>query len=111
MDGQDKQKVMIAVLTVAVLGAGASFFAFRNSRAGGANAANTGAVARRVPEPSPIEEETMQRVRPTKSRESKPKTPAIRRPRNEEDRKTATNRDRKRTDRKRPKKESTTPAA
>ncbi len=109
MDGQNKQKVMIAVIMVAVLGAGASFFAFRDLGAGGAKAPNTGLVARRVHESSQTEEKPTRRALPIKSRD-KPKALVIRRPRNEEDQRTVIRREKRRTDRKRTKKESRTPA-
>lgn len=111
MDEQKKQKVMIAVLAAVVLGAGASFFAFRDSGASKAEAVKSGPVARRVVEPSETESKSARRVRTTRSRADKPKAPVIRRQRDEVEVKTAERRKQGRKDRKRKKKEAPAPAA
>ncbi len=111
MDGQKKQKVMIAVLAVVVLGAGASFFAFRDSGASGAKAGNTGPATRRVLDSPQSETKSAKRNRVTKRRADKPKATAVRRQRGEAEHKTATRREKKRQGRKRTKKEAPAPAA
>lgn len=111
MDEQKKQKVMIAVLAVVVLGAGVTFFAFRDSGASGAKDVNTGPVTRRVRETSQTEEKSARRTRTTKSRTDKPKAVVVRRHRDEAEVKTAERRKQGRKNRKRTKKEAPAPAA
>ena len=111
MDGQKKQKVMIAVLAVVELGAGASFFAFRDLGASEAKALKTGPVARRVVEPSEIETKSARRVRTTRSRADKPKAPVVRRQRDEAEKKTTTRRTKRTRNQKKTKKEAPAPAA
>ena len=111
MDEQKKQKVMIAVLAVVVLGAGAYFFAFRDSGASGAKASNTGPVTRRVRESSQTEEKSARRTRTTRSRADKAKAPVVRRQRDEAEQKTATRRTKRTRGQKKIKKEAPAPAA
>lgn len=111
MDAQKKQKVMIGVLATAVLGAGASFFLFGDSDSSGAEATNTGPVARRVREVSQTEGKSARRTRTTKSRTSKPKATVQRRQREEVESQTAQRRQKKGQGRRKVKKNVPTPAA
>ena len=111
MDAQKKQKVMIAVLATAVLGAGASFFLFGDSGSSDADVANTGPVTRRVREVSQTEGKSARRTQATKTRRDKPKATVQRRQREEVESQTAQRRTKRDQGRKKVKKKVLTPAA
>ena len=111
MDAQKKQKVMIAVIATVVLGAGTSFFVFRDSSASGEKAVNTGPVTRRVRETTQTEGKSARRTRATKTRANKPKAAVKRRQREEVESKTAERRTKRGQNRKKIKKNVPTPAA
>ncbi len=111
MDAQKKQKVMIGVIATVVLGAGTSFFVFRDSSASGDKAVNTGPVARRVREASQTEGKSARRAPATRSRTNKPKATVKRRQREEVESKTAERRTKRGQNRKKIKKNVPTPAA
>lgn len=111
MDAQKKQKVMIGVLATAVLGAGASFFLFGDSDSSGAEAANTGPVARRVREASQTEGKSTRRAQVTKTRRDKPKAAVKRRQREEVQSNTAERRKKNTRGNRKVKKNVPTPAA
>lgn len=112
MDEQKKQKVLLAVLGVLVLGAGTYFVAFRGSSGNERQAMRTGPVVRREREQAP-EEKTTARTprRTTKSRSEAPRPTFERRERQDGPREAAGRRRRGRGTQDRTKKKTIAPAA
>jgi hypothetical protein len=111
MDQQKKQKVLLAVLGVFVLGAGTYFVAFRGSGASTQQAMTSGPVERRQRE-APAEEQPTRTARRSAVRREAPRPATVeRRERSQEPREAAGRRQRGRGAEDRTKKKTIAPAA
>ena len=111
MDEQKKQKVLLAVLGVAVLGAGTYFVAFRDSSDAASRAASNAPAVRQARDTPAETSKVTTRTRPTAERSTAAPQAAQRRERTELDRDQPSERRTRGRTEDRTKKKTITPAA